>query len=230
MLEPFSRRRFGLGWVAVVDPLATVLLLAGGIGAWLLHPWNPWVAWYCATGGILLAGAYVMLGAYCHHRAVQVAERRAKHLGPAIAVDASAQIGTIFLWRLLYRTRSAFYLARYNSITGSLKGEKTIAVSLDPHLSALLSTPRAAAFTSFASQLTLPRIDADDPDALIIEDMRFAFPTDAAVGLWALRIAFAHNRNGTPRIREMHFLQRHAPVKGSGPIRQRVSPVPMTID
>ena len=41
ILEPFSQRRFGWGWVAVIDPVVTVSLLVGGLAAWWIARATP---------------------------------------------------------------------------------------------------------------------------------------------------------------------------------------------
>lgn len=230
ILEPFSKHRFGLGWVAVVDPVVTVALLAGGIAAWWLQSQHPSLATQLAITCLVLVLAYTGLGAMQHRRAMRVLREQTAHLGRPLAADATPQIGTIFLWRLLYRGEDTFWLARYNSLTGSLAGQKTLSATVDPQLAPLLSTPRAEVFRNFAGQLTRPHVDPQDPSALIVEDMRFSFPTDAPVGLWALRIGFTRDGQGVAKVREMEFLQRQLRTQGSGLPQQRTSPVPTMIE
>lgn len=230
MLEPFSKHRFGLGWVAVVDPFVTAALLVGGLAAWWLHSHDPLLAWRLAAGGLGVTAAYLGLGALHHHRAMEVIRQQTTDPGLPVVADATPQIGTIFLWRLLYRGTDVFWVARYNSLTGSLEGAKTIPVSIDSRLNALLSTPMARVFSNFAGQLTRPHVEPADPNALVVEDMRFSFPTDAPFGLWALQIGFTDDGHGEPKVRNLAFLQRDLRTRGPGPVRARVSPIPVVVE
>lgn len=230
ILEPFSKHRFGLGWVAVVDPVVTGVLLTVGVAALWLGRQHPSAAMQLGLAGLALTAGYVGLGAVEHHRAMGVIRQQTAQFGEPVAADAVPQIGTIFLWRLLYRNQDTFWLARYNSLTGSLEGQKTMPVAVDPQLVPLLSTPGAEVFRHFAGLLTWPHVEPGDLGALIIEDMRFSLPADAPLGLWALRIGFTRDGAGAAKVREMEFLQRQLRAQGPGPIRARVSPVPAVIE
>jgi len=226
ILEPLSSRRFGLGWVAVIDPVVTGVLLAGAIAAWWLRNQNPAAGPRFAQAALLVVAGYFLLGAWMHQRAMRVVHRQTAQLGAPVAADATPQLGTIFLWRLLYRGPDTFWVARYNSLTNELQGAQAIPASLDPQLQPLLATPRVQVFCHFAGQLTRPHVDPTDPNALIVEDMRFSYPTNAPIGLWALRIEFVRNGQDDPQARGVQFLQRQLRPGRAGPVAERVSPVP----
>lgn len=229
ILEPFSQQRFRLGWVAVIDPVMTAALLAGGVAAWWIHSQNPATAAHVALAGLLVAAGYMGLGAWQHARAMGVIGQQTASLGRPIAADASPQLGTIFLWRLLYTNDNTFWLARYNSLTGQLSGEQALPADIDASLRPLLETPRARVFRAFAGDLIRPHIDLKDPNALVLEDMRFSWPTDSPTGLWALRMAFSRDGQAAPQVQQVQFVQRRLWFNGPEPARERTSLVPALV-
>jgi membrane-bound metal-dependent hydrolase YbcI (DUF457 family) len=225
ILEPFSHQRFGWGWVAVIDPVVTAALLGGGVVAWWLRSHNPAAANRAALAGLLVAAGYVGLGAWQHARAMGVLGRLTVPLGKPIVSDATPQLGTIFLWRLLYRNDNTFCLARYNSLTGGVTEAQALPAGLDPSLAPLLEVPRAKVFRDFAGGLIRPHLDGEDANVLVLEDMRFSWPTSSPVGLWALRMEFERHGQAAPEVRRVEFVQRQLRF-ANGPIRERASPVP----
>jgi inner membrane protein len=229
ILEPFSQRRFGLGWVAVIDPVVTVSLLIGGLAAWWIRAGSPAAANRAALAGLLVAAGYVGLGAWQHARAMGVLARQTAALGKPLAADATPQLGTIFLWRLLYKNDDTFWVARYNGLTGQLGQAHTLPAGLDPSLAPLLEVPRAKVFRAFAGGLIRPHVDPDDAGVLVLEDMRFSWPTGSPTGLWALRMEFEPNGQAVPEVRRVEFVQRQLRFGGDGPVRERTSPVPIAV-
>ena len=71
LLSPFSRRRFSLDWIFIIDPYFTALLLAGAIAALAFPRWGP-----RAGAGVLAAAAvYLLVCASYHHQALDLARR-----------------------------------------------------------------------------------------------------------------------------------------------------------
>ncbi len=71
LLSPFSRRRFSLDWIFIIDPYFTALLLAGVIAALAFPRWGP-----RAGAGVLAAAAvYLLVCASYHHQALDLARR-----------------------------------------------------------------------------------------------------------------------------------------------------------
>jgi membrane-bound metal-dependent hydrolase YbcI (DUF457 family) len=226
VLEPFSHQRVGWGWVAVIDPVVTAALLMGGLAAWWMRSHDPAAANRAALAGLLVVMAYVGAGAWQHARAMRALGRETAPLGRALAADATPQLGTIFLWRLLYRNDNTFWVARYNSLAGGLAEAQTLPAGLHPSLAPLLEAPQAKVFSGFAGGLIRPHVDGDDANVLVLEDMRFSWPTASPVGLWALRMAFERNGQGAPEVGRVEFVQRKLRFGGDGPVRERASPVP----
>jgi inner membrane protein len=71
ILSPFSRRRFTLDWVFIIDPYLTALLAAGAISALAFHLWGPRLgAWFLAA-----AMVYMLICGFYHHRAFTLARQ-----------------------------------------------------------------------------------------------------------------------------------------------------------
>ncbi len=71
VLSPFSRRRFSLDWVFIIDPYVTLLLVAGAISALAFHRWGPRVgAWFLAA-----AMVYMLVCAFYHQQALALARQ-----------------------------------------------------------------------------------------------------------------------------------------------------------
>jgi inner membrane protein len=98
LLSPFSRRRFSLDWIFIIDPYFTALLLAGVIAALTFPRWGP-----RAGAGVLAAAAvYLLVCASYHHQALDLARRvfQAVHPG-AQTVAALPQPFSCRRWQLI---------------------------------------------------------------------------------------------------------------------------------
>lgn len=71
ILSPFSRRRFTLDWIFIIDPYLTALLVVGAISALALHHWGP------RLGAAFLAAAilYMLACGFYHHQAQTLARQ-----------------------------------------------------------------------------------------------------------------------------------------------------------
>lgn len=71
ILSPFSRRRFTLDWVFIIDPYLTALLLVGALSALAFHLWGPRLgAWFLGT-----ALVYMLVCGFYHHQALTLARQ-----------------------------------------------------------------------------------------------------------------------------------------------------------
>jgi inner membrane protein len=71
ILSPFSHEKFALDWLFIIDPVFTLLLLAGAVGGWLASVRGRLLA---ATF-LSLAGAYFLLCGLYHHQALTLARQ-----------------------------------------------------------------------------------------------------------------------------------------------------------
>lgn len=71
LLNPFSKRRFALDWIFIIDPYFTALLLAGAIAALCWPLWGPRIGAWCMAA----AAVYLLVCAAYHHQALDLARR-----------------------------------------------------------------------------------------------------------------------------------------------------------
>ena len=92
VLSPFSRRRFSLDWIFIIDPYFTALLLMGAIAALSFPRWGPRAgAWFLAT-----AAVYLLVCASYHHQALDLARRVLKDGKPGVT-DRGRPAPTVLL-------------------------------------------------------------------------------------------------------------------------------------
>jgi len=71
ILSPFSRRRFTLDWVFIIDPYLTALLVIGAISALAFHCWGPRLAAWFLTAAM----AYMLVCGFYHRQAFSLARQ-----------------------------------------------------------------------------------------------------------------------------------------------------------
>ncbi len=71
LLNPFTRAKFSLDWVFIIDPYFTALVAAGALAALWSGGWGRTVGATCLG----LAGAYIFLCAFYHHQALNLAHQ-----------------------------------------------------------------------------------------------------------------------------------------------------------
>jgi len=69
LLNPFTRAKFSLDWVFIIDPYLTALLLIGAVMVFWSAGWARIVSAICLG----LAGTYILLCAFYHHQALNLA-------------------------------------------------------------------------------------------------------------------------------------------------------------
>jgi inner membrane protein len=78
ILSPFSRRRFSLDWVFIIDPYVTALLAAGALSSLALHRWGPRLG----AGFLAATMVYMLLCAFFHHQALSLARLVLQTMNP----------------------------------------------------------------------------------------------------------------------------------------------------
>jgi len=98
LLSPFSRRRFSLDWIFIIDPYFTALLAAGAIAALSLPLWGPRVgAWFLSAAGI-----YLLVCASYHHQALELSRQVFQDKKPGVqTVAALPQPFSCRRWQLI---------------------------------------------------------------------------------------------------------------------------------
>ena len=105
LLWPFSDERISWSIVAIVDPAFTlVLLIALILGMQSRRP-------RAAAAGLALSGAYLLLGAWQHQAALQVARDLAAQRGHEVErILVKPTLGNLVLWRSVYESDGRFYV------------------------------------------------------------------------------------------------------------------------
>lgn len=102
---PVSDTRVAWSIVAVVDPLVTLVLIAGIVLALKADR----RLWSGITVGCVLA--YLALGALQHQRAADLAREIARSRGHAIGqLEVKPTLGNLLLWRSIYSANERFYV------------------------------------------------------------------------------------------------------------------------
>ena len=105
LLWPFSDDRIAWSIIAIVDPLFSMLLLVSVV--WGLKRYSPGPARY----GLALAGAYLLLGVWQHHDALQVAKQLAQQRGHQVERSiVKPTIANLLLWRSIYEVDGVFHV------------------------------------------------------------------------------------------------------------------------
>ena len=98
LLSPFSRRRFSLDWIFIIDPYFTALLLAGVIAALAFPLWGP----RAGAGFLAAAAVYLLVCASYHHQALDLARRVFPEVNPGgQTVAALPQPFSCRRWQLI---------------------------------------------------------------------------------------------------------------------------------
>ena len=71
LLNPFSRTKFSLDWLFIIDPYLTGILAAGALSSLISTGWGRAVAAACLG----LAGLYILMCAFYHHQALSLARQ-----------------------------------------------------------------------------------------------------------------------------------------------------------
>lgn len=186
LLWPFSAAPVAWSIIAIVDPLFSLILLAGLIAAWHLRQRR--AAWFA----LALAVAYLVFGAVQHHRALQVAEALAVERGMVPSrVLVKPTMGNLVLWRALAVSGNHVQAdaIRVGLFAGNRIYPGESARLVDPHTWKGLPKSSAAyrdlqRFHAFSQQLLVEH--AEKPNW--IGDGRYSMLPDSLVPIWGIRL------------------------------------------
>ena len=186
LLWPFSSLRVAWNCISIVDPLFTLILLAGVVTAAWLRRRAP------AVIALGLCLAYLGLGLIQRERASEVQSRVAElRQHEPVRQAVFPTIGNLLVWRSLYQAGDSLYADRIRvPFTGSAEWQPGSSVS-DLELSELSPSTRKRPriredFRRFAwfSDGWVARAP-DDPN--VIGDVRYSLRTDTFDPVWGVR-------------------------------------------
>jgi len=187
LLAPLSNHRFAFDWIGIIDPFFTVPLLAGlVVFALRRRRGRQAAAQQAVWAGLGLAIGYLALGATQHALACRLIRTEAATAGHDIVrANAYPQIGSVFLWRLVYQTNHNYYVARANMLTARTPVFARAPISNDELVQASQDHPKVRLFRWFAMDFVRP-VTRRVGDRWVVEwhDMRYGWPADATSSLW----------------------------------------------
>ncbi len=146
VLSPFSRRRFSLDWIFIIDPYFTALLMVGAFGALAFPLWGPRVG----AGCLAAAAVYLLVCAFYHHQALALARQVFQDPKPGVqTVAALPQPFSCRRWHLIAadpaEIRQAFVQLPFAAALGlGARGVEARAVVTLPPASQAPATPYQA--------------------------------------------------------------------------------------
>jgi inner membrane protein len=220
LLWPFSDIRVAWDWISIIDPLFTLVLLVGLILGTL----------YRARLPVLLAlgfvAAYLALGAFQNHRALEAQERIAASRGHAVERgQAFPTLGNLLVWRSLYAHGGRLYSDRIRvALNGEVlwtAGQETALVEVDDLPGQWNRNPLVREdFRRFAwfsdHWVATPE---DDPG--LYGDARYSLRTEAFDPIWGIRFESGGERPtrwvSRTRERELELGALWAEIRGTDP-------------
>jgi inner membrane protein len=184
---PFSRMRVAWDFVAIVDPIYTLLLLAGVIAARRRSSPRP------AIAALIASSVYLALGGVLHARAITKARTVAHERGHAIGrIEAFPMIPVNFVWRTVYRAGGRAHIdyvrTPWFGATTLEPGESAAMVDLEHPPIEIAADPRtAAAWQTFAWFTDGWVGESDDAEGL--HDLRYGSGTTSVESMWVLQLA-----------------------------------------
>lgn len=184
---PFSRMRVAWDFVAIVDPIYTLLLLAGVIAARRRLSPRP------ALAALIASSVYLALGGVLHARAITKARAVAHERGHVIGrIEAFPMIPVNFVWRTVYRAGGRAHIDSVRTpwfgATTLEPGTQAVMVDLDhPPLEVAADPRTAAAWQTFAWFTDGWVGEAAEGDGL--HDLRYGAGTTSVESLWVLELS-----------------------------------------
>jgi inner membrane protein len=212
LFEPFSNVRPALDWIAIIDPVYSFILSVVVIGCvWLRRTRRESRTQRLAIKGMILSTAYIGCGALQNHRALERLHDYARYRGhQVLAARAIPQVGSLFVWRLIYRTESGCYVGRTNLRFDHRPGFLYLPSEDSPLIRKADELPHVRFFRRFTMGWALPRVvQTGSGRSVIYDDLRYSWQPDSPESLWSVVVDFdreghvlavrraGHRRNGS---------------------------------
>ena len=133
LLNPFTRAKFSLDWLFIIDPYFTALLAVGALATLLSTGWGRTVGAACLG----LAGVYILLCAFYHHQALNQARQVFRGTGgDTTTLAALPQPLSPRRWLLVAKSpgelRQAFVELPYWPVGAEVPAPTEVLVHYDP--------------------------------------------------------------------------------------------------
>lgn len=189
LLAPFSRERFALNAVGIIDPAYT-LVLGAGVAAGRWRGWGSRAARGAAWVALGLSSAYLLAGLEVNRRAEAIATAQLRAEGVAAAtVSAYPTVLQLPLRRIVARSGDEVRVGWLSLLSARPIDWTRFEVARGPQVDAARATWEAGVLEWFAMGQTAARLVATAEGAVVeIDDLRYGLPGQARDGLWGVRV------------------------------------------
>jgi inner membrane protein len=189
LFAPFSRRRFALDAVGIIDPAYTLLLgVAVAVGLW--RGVGSKAARRAAVVALLLSSTYLVAGLEVNRRAEESARAQLRAEGVVGAtVDAYPTVLQLPLRRIVARDGGVVRVGWWSLLAPRPIAWTRFEVADGPAVRAAKQTWEASVLEWFAMGQTAARIERTNEGVVVeIDDLRYGLPGHPRDGLWGVRI------------------------------------------
>lgn len=193
LLAPFSSVRLGLDWIAIVDPTYSLILMLTALGCVVRRGLGRSDrTWRLGAVGMALSIAYLMYGGLNHSMAMARIDDHARANGGEV-LDARAipQVGSVYIWRLIYRTSSGYHVGRTNTRFDAPPTFRFLAGSDHPFVARADALPKIRLFREFTMGWARPIVGhVPGGVGVVYDDLRYSWPPDEPRSLWCAYVHF----------------------------------------
>lgn len=199
LLAPFSRQRFAIDAIAIVDLIYTPLLMVTLLLCYVLYRLksvSPRAALRAGWIGFLLSVAYIMAGVAFHHSAISVFRQANPDLSENASYNAYPWLGTIFIWRVTCEEGGNWHCARVNVLRTRPEDISTqSAVRTESRWIARAAEEEEAKVFKWFSMDQVRPIYFQEFGRNVVEfhDMRYGLLPEAVESLWCARVSYDLN-------------------------------------
>jgi len=189
LLAPFSRHRFALDAVAIIDPAYTLVLAAGVVVA-TRRGARTAAARGAAWAALGLSSAYLLVGLEINRRAEARAVDQLKAEGVAtVRVHAYPTLLQLPLRRIVARRNDEIRVGWTTLLTKDPIRWERFREARGPLVDTARATQEARVLEWFAMGQTAARLEATTEGAVVeIDDLRYGLPGSPRDGLWGVRV------------------------------------------
>lgn len=187
LLWPFTDMRVAWDFVAILDPIYTLLLAVGVAFAVRRRSPRP------ALAALIASSAYLALGGVLHARAVTAARSLAEARGHVVArAEAFPVIPVDFVWRTVYRAGGRVYVDEARTPwfgATTIHSGDSVQIAETTSLPAdILADPRARTAWDKFQWFTDGWVGHDPSTSGRFVDLRYGLRTRGTESLWALEL------------------------------------------
>jgi len=162
--------------------------------------------WAIGLIGMVLSTGYLLYGASHHHRALKrIYDHPASPGERILMARAIPQIGSVYVWRLIYRTDNGWYVGRTNTRFDHDPVFTFLTVEDHPLIRRAEQEPRVQFFHRFTMDCARPSVLKTPKGwCVLYDDMRYSWKSDGITSLWSVAVDFDRDRQVTDVRRVSH--------------------------